>query len=133
LVKVPLSLLGNGYVFYAGRVVSKERRRLVLPRTSCEKIEQAYEITLVCGCVCASAYPPIVARQRLGENPVNVAKQLLSKSSLIAARQRLRKNPPIVARQRLGRNVAAVTNTHAKIEELFDALFSMFRASYQGK
>jgi hypothetical protein len=30
-----LPLLGNGYVFYAVRVVSKESRRLVLPRTSC--------------------------------------------------------------------------------------------------
>jgi hypothetical protein len=34
-VKVPLLLLGNGYVFYAVRAVSKESRRLVLPRTSC--------------------------------------------------------------------------------------------------
>jgi hypothetical protein len=34
-VKVPLSMLDNGYVFYAVRVVSKESRRLVLPRTSC--------------------------------------------------------------------------------------------------
>jgi hypothetical protein len=34
-VKVPLSLLGNGYVFYAVRVVSKEIMLLVLPRTSC--------------------------------------------------------------------------------------------------
>jgi hypothetical protein len=32
-VKVPLSLLGNGYVVYAV-LVSKESRRLVLPRTS---------------------------------------------------------------------------------------------------
>jgi hypothetical protein len=31
----PLSLLGNGYVFYAVRVVSKESRRLDLHRTSC--------------------------------------------------------------------------------------------------
>jgi hypothetical protein len=41
--------------------------------------------------------------------------------------------PPIVARQRLGRNVTAVTNTHATIEELFDASFSMWPVSYQGK
>jgi hypothetical protein len=34
LVNVPLSLLGNGYVFYAIRAVSKESRRLVLPKTS---------------------------------------------------------------------------------------------------
>jgi hypothetical protein len=33
-VKVPLSFLGNGYVFYAVRVVSKESRRLILLRTS---------------------------------------------------------------------------------------------------
>jgi hypothetical protein len=32
---VPLLLLGNGYVFFAVRVVSKERRRLVIPRTFC--------------------------------------------------------------------------------------------------
>jgi hypothetical protein len=41
--------------------------------------------------------------------------------------------PPIVARQRLGRNVTAVTNTHATIEELLNALFSMWPMSYQGK
>jgi hypothetical protein len=34
-VKVSLSLLGNGYVFYVARVVSKKSRRLVLPRSSC--------------------------------------------------------------------------------------------------
>jgi hypothetical protein len=34
-VKAPLLLLGNGYVLYAVRVVLKESRRLVLPRTSC--------------------------------------------------------------------------------------------------
>jgi hypothetical protein len=34
-VKIPLLLLGNGYVFYAVRVISKESRRLVLPRTFC--------------------------------------------------------------------------------------------------
>jgi hypothetical protein len=72
-------------------------------------------------CVCVSVYPPIVARQRLGKSPP------------IVARQRLGKNPPIVARQRLGRNVTAVTNTHATIEELLDASFSMWPVSYQGK
>jgi hypothetical protein len=41
--------------------------------------------------------------------------------------------PPIVARQRLGRNVTAVTNTHATIEELLDASFSMWPVSCQGK
>jgi hypothetical protein len=71
--------------------------------------------------VCVSVYPPIVARQRLG------------KSHLIVARQRLCKNPPIVARQRLGRNVIAVTNTHATIEELLGASFSMWPVSNQGK
>jgi hypothetical protein len=35
LGKAPLSLLGNGYLFYAVRVVSKESRRFVLPKTSC--------------------------------------------------------------------------------------------------
>jgi hypothetical protein len=43
------------------------------------------------------------------------------------------KNPIIVARQRLGRNVTLVTNTRATIEELLDASFSMWPASYQGK
>jgi hypothetical protein len=62
-----------------------------------EKINVGFEIRLLS----VSVYPPIVARQRLG------------------------KNPPIVARQRLGRNVTAVTNTHATIEKLLDALFSM--------
>jgi hypothetical protein len=74
----------------------------------------------VCACVCL-CIPRYVARKRLGKNP------------LIVARQRLGKNPPIVARQRLGRKVTAVTNTHATIEELLDASFSMWPASYQGK
>jgi hypothetical protein len=52
---------------------------------------------------------------------------------LIVARQRLSKTPPIIARQRLGRYVSAVTNTHARIEELLDALFSLWPVSYQGK
>jgi hypothetical protein len=43
------------------------------------------------------------------------------------------KIPPNIARQRLGRNVTAVTNTHATIEELFDASFSVWPVSYQGK
>jgi hypothetical protein len=54
-------------------------------------------------CLCISL---IVARQRLGKNP------------LIVANQRLDKNPLIVATQRLVRNVTAVTNTHTTIEEL---------------
>jgi hypothetical protein len=62
----------------------------------------------LCVCVCVR-FPPIVARQRLG------------------------KSPPIVARQRLGRNVTAVTNSHATIEELLDASYSMWPVSYQGK
>jgi hypothetical protein len=40
--------------------------------------------------------------------------------------------PVFVARQRLGRNVTAVKNTHAAIEELLDASFSMWLVSYQG-
>jgi hypothetical protein len=61
----------------------------------------------VCECVrvCVSVYPPVVARQRLGKNPL------------------------IVARQRLGRNVTALTNIHAPIEELLDASFSMWLVS----
>jgi hypothetical protein len=65
--------------------------------------------------------PPIVTRQLLGKNP------------LIVARQRLVKNPPVVARQRLDRKVTAVTNTHAIMEDLLDASFSMWSVSYQGK
>jgi hypothetical protein len=61
-----------------------------------------------CLCVCL-CIPPIVARQQLG------------------------KNPPIVARQRLGKNVTAVTNTHATIEKLLGASFSVWPVSYQGK
>jgi hypothetical protein len=72
-------------------------------------------------CVCVSVYPPIVARQRLGKNP------------LIVARKRLGKNLLIVARQRLGRNVTAGTNIHSTIEDLLDASFSMWPVSYQGK
>jgi hypothetical protein len=34
-VKVPLWLIGNGYVFYAVRVVSKENCLFVIVRTSC--------------------------------------------------------------------------------------------------
>jgi hypothetical protein len=64
-------------------------------------------------------YPPLVAKQRLGKNP------------LIVARQWLGKNPPVVGRQRLGRNVTAVTNTHATAEELLDASFSMRPVSSQ--
>jgi hypothetical protein len=74
----------------------------------------------VCVCVCL-CIPSIVARQKLGKNPP------------IVARQRLGRNPLTVAWQRLGRNVTAVTNTHATIEELLDASFSMWPVSYQGK
>jgi hypothetical protein len=56
-------------------------------------------------------YPPIVARQRLGKNPLIVARQRVGKNPIVG-RQRLGKYP-IVARQRLGRNVTAVTNTYA--------------------
>jgi hypothetical protein len=64
-------------------------------------------------CLCARAnvcvYAPIVARQRIGRNPL------------------------IFARQLLGKNVTAVTYTHATIEELLDVSFSMWLVSYQGK
>jgi hypothetical protein len=39
----------------------------------------------------------------------------------------------IVARQWLGKNITAATNTHATIEELLDALFSMGSMLYQRK
>jgi hypothetical protein len=41
--------------------------------------------------------------------------------------------PHIVARQRLGKNVIAATNTHATIEELLEASFSVRSVSYQRK
>jgi hypothetical protein len=66
-------------------------------------------------------YSPIIAGQQLGKNPP------------IIARQQLGKNPVIIARQWLSRNVTVVTNTHATIEELLDASFSMWPMSYQGK
>jgi hypothetical protein len=79
----------------------------------------------VCVCMCArprvSVYSPIVAKQRLGKIPP------------IVARQRLGKNPPVVDWQRLGRNITEVTNTHATIEELLVASFSVWPVSYQGK
>jgi hypothetical protein len=77
--------------------------------------------------------PLIIARQRLGKNSTIVARQLLGKNPLIAARERLGKNPLITARQRLGRNVTVVTNTHATIEELLDASFSMWPVSYESR
>jgi hypothetical protein len=40
---------------------------------------------------------------------------------------------PIVVRQWLGKNVTAAMNTHAIIEELLDASFSMQFMSYQRK
>jgi hypothetical protein len=84
-------------------------------------------------CLYVSVYLPIVARQRLGKNSLIVARQRLGKNSLIVARQGLGKNPLVAARQWLGRKVTAVTNTHATIEELLDASFSMRPVSYQGK
>jgi hypothetical protein len=64
--------------------------------------------------------------------PLSLLRQRLSvKYPPTVARKRLGKNPSIVARQRLGRNVTAVTNTHATIEELLDASFSMWPVSYQ--
>jgi hypothetical protein len=77
--------------------------------------------------------PLSFAKKRLGKNPPVVARRRLGKNPLIVARQRLGKDPPIVANQRLARKVAAVTNTHATIEELLEASFSMFPVSYQGK
>jgi hypothetical protein len=40
---------------------------------------------------------------------------------------------PIVARQRLGKNVTAAMQTHATLEELLDAPFSMRSVKYQRK
>jgi hypothetical protein len=46
-VKVPVSLLSNGCVFYAGHVVSKESRRLFFPRTSCYNVYRWFELACV--------------------------------------------------------------------------------------
>jgi hypothetical protein len=51
----------------------------------------------------------------------------------LVAREQLSKNRPIVARQRLSKSITAATNTHATIEELLDASFSMRSVSCQGK
>jgi hypothetical protein len=61
----------------------------------------------------------------LGNGAVKFPVSLLGHASV--------KNPLIVAKQRLDRNVTAVTNTHATIEQLLDALFSMWPVTYQGK
>jgi hypothetical protein len=60
-----------------------------------------------------------------GNGSVKIPLSLLGNGSV--------KNPPIFAMQRLGRNVTAVTNTHARIEELLDESFSMWPVSYEGK
>jgi hypothetical protein len=39
--------------------------------------------------------------------------------------------PFIAARQRLGKQIPKLTNTHATVEELLDAVFSMRSVSYQ--
>jgi hypothetical protein len=52
--------------------------------------------------------------------------------SVCVARQWLSKNPPIIARQRLGKSVTVATNTHTTMEELLDALLSMW-SMYQRK
>jgi hypothetical protein len=54
-------------------------------------------------------YPPIVARQWLGKNPL------------------------IVAKQWFGKNVTAATNTHATMEELLGTSFPMGSVLSQGK
>jgi hypothetical protein len=41
--------------------------------------------------------------------------------------------PLIVAREQLGKNVIAATNTHATIQELLDASFSMLSVLYKRK
>jgi hypothetical protein len=64
--------------------------------------------------------------------PISVAYFInLSYQSCVCVRYVYRR---IVARQRLGKkNVTAATNTHATIEELLDASFSMPSVRYQRK
>jgi hypothetical protein len=77
-------------------------------------------------------YTPIVAKQRLGKNPlpllgngsVKIFLSLLGNGSVKYF---------FFSRQRLGGNVTAVTNTHATIEEVLSSSFLMWLVSYQGK
>jgi hypothetical protein len=80
-----------------------------------------------------SVYPLIVAGQQLGKNSLVVARQRLSKKSLLSfLGNGSVKILPFITRQWLGRNVTVVTNTHATIEELLGASFSMLPVLYQG-
>jgi hypothetical protein len=59
---------------------------------------------------CCQCIPPIVARERLGKNPL------------------------AVARQRLDKHVTAVTNTHGTVDLIVGrVVFNLVRVSYQGK
>jgi hypothetical protein len=73
-------------------------------------------------CLCVCLYTPL---SLLGNGSVTIPVSLIGNGSL--------KILHIVASHRLGRNVTAVTNTHATIEELLDASFSMWPVSYKGK
>jgi hypothetical protein len=72
--------------------------------------------------VCVLVYAPL---SLLGNGSIKIPLSLLGNYSV--------KIHLIVATQWLDRNVTTVTNTHATIEELLDASFSMWSVSYQGK
>jgi hypothetical protein len=63
----------------------------------------------------------------------SVSSVCLCESPLSLLGNRSVKKSLTVARQRLGRNITAVTNTHATIEELLNASFSVWPMLYQGK
>jgi hypothetical protein len=92
-------------------------------------------VTLLSVCVCVRVC--VSPLSLVGNGSVNVSLSLLGNGSVKIPLSLLGngwvKIALIVARQRLGRNVTAVTNTHATIEELLDASFSMWPVSYQGK
>jgi hypothetical protein len=62
-----------------------------------------------------------------------MAKHCVFHKSIPSVCVRLRKIRLIIARQRLCKNVTAATNTPTAIEEMIDASFSMWSASYQEK
>jgi hypothetical protein len=74
-----------------------------------EPVSTAYFINPSHRSVCLYVYPLIIATQRLGK-----------------------KETTIVAKQRLTEVIAA-TNTHVKIEDLLNVLFSIRSVSYQEK
>jgi hypothetical protein len=70
-------------------------------------------------CLCIS---PIVARQQLGKSPL-----------LLVGNGSVKFPLSLLGNVSVETLLTAVTNTHATIEELLDASFSMWPVSYQGE